>query len=784
MANQMISAFTPSLMSPQELETILVQRQDLAQELFEKIVLSATTPAKHYALLIGMRGMGKTHLVALIYYRLLAEFVKTPTLKDKLVILRALAVEESQSKLLLAELRRISIEDSIDRAAANATRLLKEAIGDRTLLLIMENLDDLFKGLGEAGQQQFRSFLQAEQCCTILATTPALFTAVQSRTKPFFGFFNPIHLDRLTVPEAIEMLGKIATLGGQEDLASFLQTPLGRSRVRAVHHLAGGNPRVYMLFSQFITRDALDNLVQAFMKMLDDLTPYYQARMTELSNQQRKIVELLVDRRHPVMVKEIAADCFIDAGTAASQLRELRKLGYVEAEQNGRESFYELREVLMRLCLEVKKQRGQWVEIFVEFLKIWYPLSERKNQLELMRGTSQYIKDEYLERALLSNEDPCFVSSQRDLQRALKEQQQLLATETLEELFHSNRLTEENYQELVKLVQMDRYSEAQKLLSESVGQEDRLVEKSELTFSLQFLEGLELLKAGRNLEALELFDTLLTENESDVNAWFLRGNSLHSLGRYEEAIFSYDRAISIKSDQYEACSNRGICLRKLGRYEEAIASYDQAISIKPDDHEVWHNKGVAYFKWGQYVESIDCYNQVIAIKPDVYQSWHDKGLVQFVMGNYENALNSWQQTFQIIHQLTPRPNDIAGLIQEFLAELIPRFSLPNSQPQISTLFTQLVTIYQQTQVLPELSTALIATLPEIIAPNISDHTADEWLALWQNLLGTAPALEMPLRLMNVAIAYKKQPAQQKRLWLGLAKEERSILKVALGLEDA
>ncbi len=28
---------------------------------------------------------------------------------------------------------------------------------------------------------------------------------------------------------------------------------------------------------------------------------------------------------------------------------------------------------------------------------------------------------------------------------------------------------------------------------------------------------------------------------------------------------------------------------------------------------------------------------------------------------------------------------------------------------------------------------------------------------------------MPLRLMNVAIAYKKQPAQQKRLWLGLAK---------------
>jgi tetratricopeptide (TPR) repeat protein len=1008
MANQMISAFTPSLMSPQELETILVQRQDLAQELFEKIVLSATTPAKHYALLIGMRGMGKTHLVALIYYRLLAEFDRNPTLKDKLVIawlreeewgvdswldlvsriLRALAVEEPQSKSLLEELRRISIEDSIERAAANATRLLKEAIGNRTLLLMMENLDDLFKGLGEAGQQQFRSFLQAEQCCTILATTPALFTAVQSRTKPFFGFFNPIYLDRLTVPEAIEMLGKIATLGGQEELASFLQTPLGRARVRAVHHLAGGNPRVYILFSQFITRDALDSLVEAFMKMLDDLTPYYQARMKELSNQQRKIVELLVDRRHPVMVKEIAADCFIDAGTAASQLRELRKLGYVEAEQNGRESFYELREVLMRLCLEVKKQRGQWVEIFVEFLKIWYPLSERKHQLELMRGTSQYIKDEHLERALLSDEDPCFIGSQRDLQRALKEQQQLLATETLEELFHSKRLTEENYQELVELVQTDRYSEAQKLLSEIVSQEDRSVEKSELTFSLRFLEGLELLKAEKYLEALEMFDAALAEDESNSDAWYNRGVSLDNLGRYEEAIASYDRAvsinpddheawnnrgvsldklgryeeaiasydraisinpdyhqawfnrgnsldklgrheeaissydravsinpndhriwhnrgvsldrlgryeeaisscdraisinpgdhqawfnrgnyldklgrqeeaisscdraisikpddhriwndrglsldklgrqeeaisscdraISIKLDDHQAWNNRGVLLHKLGRYEEAIASYDRAISIKPDDHRTWnnrgvsleklgryeeaissydraisinpdyhlaiHNKGFAYFKWGKYVESIDCYNQAISIDADLYDSWHDKGLVRFVMGNYEDALISWQQTFQIIYQLTPRPNDIAGLIQEFLEQLIPRFSSPNSQPQISTFFTQLVTIYQQAQVLPELSTALIATLPQILAPNISDRTADEWLALWQNLLGTEPALEMPLRLMNVAIAYKKQPAQQKRLWLGLAKEERSILNGALGLEES
>jgi tetratricopeptide (TPR) repeat protein len=698
MADQMISAFTPSLMSHAELETIFVQqnRQALAQEVFEKIILSATTQAKHYALLVGMRGMGKTHMVALIYYRLLAEFEKAPELKEKLVIawlreeewgvdswldlvsriLRALAIEEPQAKSLLAELKRISVEGSIEQAAINAKQFLKRAIGQRTLLLIMENLDDLFKGLGVKGQQYLRSFLQQDSCCTILATTPALFDGVQSRAQPFFGFFHTRDLARLEVSEAIEMLTKIATLGGQEDLASFLQTPLGRARVRAVHHLAGGNPRLYMLFSQFITRDALDSLVKAFMKMLDDLTPYYQARMKELSNQQRKVVELLVDRRHPVMVKEIAAECFIDAGTAASQLRDLRGMGYVEAEQNGRESFYELREVLMRLCLEVKKQRGQWVEIFLEFLRIWYPPWERKGQLEL-----------------------------------------------------------------TQLVKAEQYIKAQSLLPQLIGQSDEQTEKSGLSTIFQFLEGCELLKSEKHSEALAVFDSLLAEDGNHADAW----------------------------------NGRGISLLRLGRYEEAIASYDKALLINPENYYVSYNKGFTYFKWGKYTESIDCFDKSIALQSDNYNSWHSKGIVQFVMGNHPDALTAWQQAFQIVQQLPTHPNDINELIKEFLEELIPRFTLfPNN-----SLIAQVLTIYQEAKILPELSTALIKTLPQILDPNISDRTADRWLELWQSLLGHETALEMPLRLMSTAIAYKKQPAQQKRLWLGLAKEERSILDQSL-----
>jgi hypothetical protein len=88
-----------------------------------------------------------------------------------------------------------------------------------------------------------------------------------------------------------------STYQGNLELASFIQTPTGRSRIDAVHFLAGGNPRIYVIFSEFLaSRESLDELASAFMAMLDDLTPYYQERMKNLSPQQRKIVDILVRR--------------------------------------------------------------------------------------------------------------------------------------------------------------------------------------------------------------------------------------------------------------------------------------------------------------------------------------------------------------------------------------------------------------------------------------------------------------------------------------------------------
>ena len=112
------------------------------------------------------------------------------------------------------------------------------------------------------------------------------------------------------------------------------------------------------------------------MHTLDELTPYYQARMKELPGQQRKIAEYLVHYRGAATVKAIAKACFITQQVCSSQLKQLKDKRYVRSIEKGRESYYELCEPLMRLCMEVKKQQGETVSLFVEIVRIYHSQSD------------------------------------------------------------------------------------------------------------------------------------------------------------------------------------------------------------------------------------------------------------------------------------------------------------------------------------------------------------------------------------------------------------------------
>jgi hypothetical protein len=129
----------------------------------------------------------------------------------------------------------------------------------------------------------------------------------------------------LTVEEAALLLEKIADWRGDAELKTFLPTETARQRLRVVQDLAGGHPRIWILFAGFLTRDRMDALIPLFEKMLDELTPYYQSRMDLLSPQQALIVDFLIERRRAAPVKEIAEECFLDPRTTSVALGELAR---------------------------------------------------------------------------------------------------------------------------------------------------------------------------------------------------------------------------------------------------------------------------------------------------------------------------------------------------------------------------------------------------------------------------------------------------------------------------
>ena len=423
------------------------------------------------------------------------------------------------------------------------------------LLLIVENLEDVFSGLGDFGQKQLKAYIQNYSFLTILATSQSLFDGVKLSNNPFYDFFDLHELDEFRLDDAVALLNHIPKLKGNNDLASFIQIPTGRDRIKVVHYLSGGNPRVYIIFSDFmIIPESLNELVKPFMEMLDSFTPYYQDRMKYLSNQQRKIVDFLCDRGGAAPVKEIAKRCFIEQRTVSSQLKDLRDKGYVKTEEIGRESWYELREPLMRFCLEVKKQRNQPIRLIVDFIRVWYTRKELQQRLGLRMADVDLAEKEshFMYRQGLKPIPPDAVMEREYYTRALE------AIERNEEDPHLKAYFDEigNCFEQKDYVSALEYAEK---LVVSRGEARDLGEKGRCLNSLE-----------RYDEALECLDKAIESDSNYARAWANRGDVLESLKRYEEALVSYDKAIELDEDDPWHWAKRGYLLNNLKHYEEAF----------------------------------------------------------------------------------------------------------------------------------------------------------------------------------------------------------------------
>ncbi|WP_052517492.1 AAA family ATPase [Archangium violaceum] len=597
------SRYSPGNMSGQALEQLFVGRDALMKDILKRITASATRKEKHYILLVGARGMGKTHFVSLAAHKLKndeAYAAARARLKiaylneeewgvasflDLLVrILRALYAQEGTPGLS-ASLDRIyeAFKQSPEAALRTAESLLIDYIRGSTLLLICENLSDLFEGLGDEGQKRWRSFIQEHPFWTILATTPALFSGVRLQSSPFYNFFTIKSLERLDFDTATELLRQKALLEGRSGLADFLLTPTGRARVRAIHHLAGGNHRVYVILSDFLDEESLEELIGPFMRMADDLTPYYQDRMRQLTPQQRKIIELLCQEARPIIVKDLAMRCLISQQVTAKQLGELAKLQFVLSTKVGRESYYELAEPLMRICVDIKDNRTEHFKLFVEFLRHWFSGRELRTKLDLLKQTGPETRrvDRLHITAALQDfaqdpREPFLEHLDAEAQRCIKAQDYQGLVDAMPRLLQERPSPGYYYVLAWAMNGLHRFEDALEVATKGAAQYPDEV-------PLLIIIATSLVHLGRVEEALEVEGRALSLNPEEPLLIYDYANLLEQSGRKELATEHFRRAFQLASNDRAHIETFAQLAHDLGRHAEAEQAYRKYLELAPDE---------------------------------------------------------------------------------------------------------------------------------------------------------------------------------------------------------
>jgi DNA-binding MarR family transcriptional regulator/energy-coupling factor transporter ATP-binding protein EcfA2 len=408
--------YIPSRQDPGFLERTATGRDKLLSTLLAGIEQKSRQP-KHQ-LLIGPRGIGKSHIIALLHHkiknssRLMAKWLPVSfpeeaagiiTLRDFMEKVTRLSGEEleneglSDDAMRLREILEVTDEESSNQKAINQIRsFLIEWTekNQRKILILLENADRVIgdritKRLSD--ERWLADLLMNEDIFYLIATSAAFFKQTTDKDHPLCGLFQVDVIDELSLEESTELLIKYAAEEGRTALAKKLKTRTNRAQ--AIYTLAGGNPRLLiMLYVLIRNSDAnITNVEAGFFSLLEDLTPYFQSCMAQLTAQEEKVLVAFAEGPEFLGPEEVGRNIHMSTDEVTAHLQRLKSTGFVkEIEKLIKEdewALYRLSATSFRYWYQMNsEQNREMSEIFIRFLILYYTYSEIE-QIYLSRST-------------------------------------------------------------------------------------------------------------------------------------------------------------------------------------------------------------------------------------------------------------------------------------------------------------------------------------------------------------------------------------------------------------
>ena len=632
--------YSPENMDEAVLRKLFVGREGQLESIFSEIETFARKNSPRFYLIVGPRGIGKSHFLSLLYYDIKSKL-------DSLLIPVKLAEEEysifrasdlflrilEETKVDVSDILSLEKEDDILYAAIEKLKQVSKQENKR-YIIFAENLHELFKQLEKEEVQKLRSIFQKHDIFSVVATAPMIFPGVSEHDEPFYNFFRIQHLNELSLNEIKTLIKKIAETEGNKDFLDEFEKY--EEKIHGMEHLTGGSPRLVILFYEMITRGELENVEKAFLKIVDEHTPYYQEIFQLLSGQRRKIFDIVISAGKPVTPKEISKVARISIQTVTTQLRRLEGDGYVRSRPEGRHTKYEVRERLFRLWREMRQPLGRKrITVLLEFLQYWYTPDERN---ELFTAKFKLLEA----GGKTGLKELCYYA-------------EALPTEfkTGALLKLTPKLLELNQQEEAKC----EIQKLKEILAET--KDKKLEEKIPLYETLY--EGKQLIFERKYEEALEAFNKALEINQSDEYALSSKGDAFGYLGRYEEALETFNQVLEINPKHDFALSRKGYALLLLGKHEEALALFNSVLEINPKHEFALSRKGAVLLDMGKHDEALSVFNSVLEINPKHEFALSRKGYALLLLGKHEEALALFNSVLEINpkHEYALSSKDVA-----------------------------------------------------------------------------------------------------------------------------
>lgn len=406
--NRPIRKFNPGLLqSDSEMIEQFVVRQAELDIVLEVLRGNIDSPSCQHALLVAPRGQGKTMLLArvaaelrtdenlstnLFAVRFMEESLEVFTLADFwLETLFHLAREtEPHDPELSRELRQ-AYDGLADRY--DATLLEHQAFAtvmdaadrlNRKLVLMVENLQGLFRNVDDDFGWKLRKVLQCEPQIILLGTATSRFAALDDATQPFFEFFRMVVLEPLDTMACRRLWEMI---GGK---------PITQREIRPLEILTGGNPRLLVIVGMFARHRSFHQLMEALVGLIDGYTEYFRGHLDVLAKTECRVYLAVIDLWQPSTAAEIAARARMDIRPVSTLLGRLKERRVINIDNSGPKRLYFASERLYCIYYKLRRERNQAgvVRLLLQFMTAFYAPREFAGLLhgfwQEMESTSRF----------------------------------------------------------------------------------------------------------------------------------------------------------------------------------------------------------------------------------------------------------------------------------------------------------------------------------------------------------------------------------------------------------